>query len=215
MTAHDNKGFSEEKCIRCGWIMGHPPLNCNNDNTPHRFPSQQDDRLASMFAAQRELQIDSFNMDPAEMFDPAARAEFIRWNMLAIVAEAMEALEEAPTWKPWSTSTVVNEDAFMNEMIDLWHFFMNALWVTYGQGVLGDADVLAQTFTNKYFAKHEVNAQRQRDGYDGVSEKCRACKRDLKEAGVRGVIDTDGSVTKYCNGCGAVIVEGEHAPTAP
>ena len=37
---HDDKGFSEEKCLRCGWVMGHEPLNCNNDNTPHVFPSQ-------------------------------------------------------------------------------------------------------------------------------------------------------------------------------
>lgn len=37
----DNKGFSEETCIRCGWVMGMPALNCNNDDTPHVFPSQQ------------------------------------------------------------------------------------------------------------------------------------------------------------------------------
>ena len=39
--ALDNKGFSEETCVRCGWRMGQPALNCNNDDTPHRFPSQQ------------------------------------------------------------------------------------------------------------------------------------------------------------------------------
>ena len=38
---HDHKGHSEEKCTRCGWVMGHSPLNCNNDDTPHYFPSQQ------------------------------------------------------------------------------------------------------------------------------------------------------------------------------
>lgn len=40
---HDHKGHSEEKCLRCGWVMGHRPLNCMNDDTPHRFPSQQDE----------------------------------------------------------------------------------------------------------------------------------------------------------------------------
>lgn len=40
IDAHDDKGFSEEKCLRCGWTMGHAPLNCNNDDTPHVFPSQ-------------------------------------------------------------------------------------------------------------------------------------------------------------------------------
>ena len=37
---HDHKGYSEEMCVRCGWVMGHMPLNCQNDNTPHVFPSQ-------------------------------------------------------------------------------------------------------------------------------------------------------------------------------
>lgn len=37
---HDHKGFSEERCVRCGWVMGRPPRNCQNDDTPHRFPSQ-------------------------------------------------------------------------------------------------------------------------------------------------------------------------------
>jgi hypothetical protein len=39
--AQDDRGYSEETCVRCGWRMGSPPLNCQNDNTPHRFPSQQ------------------------------------------------------------------------------------------------------------------------------------------------------------------------------
>ena len=38
-AGHDNKGFSEEKCVRCGWVMGQPALNCQNDDTPHSFPS--------------------------------------------------------------------------------------------------------------------------------------------------------------------------------
>ena len=37
----DDKGHSEETCIRCGWTMGQPPLNCQNDDSPHRFPSQE------------------------------------------------------------------------------------------------------------------------------------------------------------------------------
>jgi pantothenate kinase-related protein Tda10 len=38
---HDHKGHSEEMCVRCGWVMGHRPLNCQNDDTPHVFPSQE------------------------------------------------------------------------------------------------------------------------------------------------------------------------------
>lgn len=39
---HDDKGKSAEMCVRCGWVMGRPPLNCQNDDTPHVFPSQLD-----------------------------------------------------------------------------------------------------------------------------------------------------------------------------
>lgn len=40
ISARDDAGRSEEQCVRCGWTMGRPPLNCQNDNTPHVFPSQ-------------------------------------------------------------------------------------------------------------------------------------------------------------------------------
>lgn len=35
----EDKGYSEERCLWCGWTMGNPPLNCNNDDTPHVFRS--------------------------------------------------------------------------------------------------------------------------------------------------------------------------------
>lgn len=38
--AHDDHGKSQEMCVRCGWVMGRPPLNCLNDDTAHMFPSQ-------------------------------------------------------------------------------------------------------------------------------------------------------------------------------
>lgn len=37
---HNHKGFSAEMCTRCGWVMGSPPLNCQNDDSPHLFPSE-------------------------------------------------------------------------------------------------------------------------------------------------------------------------------
>lgn len=41
LMAEDHRGYSEETCIRCGWRMGEPAINCQNDNTPHRFPSAE------------------------------------------------------------------------------------------------------------------------------------------------------------------------------
>jgi len=64
---HDHKGHSEEKCVRCGWVMGHQPLNCNNNDTPHVFPSQlaERDRLR---AALVPLSISGTQADMAEFF---------------------------------------------------------------------------------------------------------------------------------------------------
>ena len=54
---HDHKGHSEEMCIRCGWIMGQIPLNCQNNDTPHVFPSQhaEIERLRAERDAERAL----------------------------------------------------------------------------------------------------------------------------------------------------------------
>lgn len=50
-------GYSEETCVRCGWTMGQPALNCQNDNTPHWFPSS-DARLAAYDAARATVKIE-------------------------------------------------------------------------------------------------------------------------------------------------------------
>lgn len=123
--------------------------------------------LERMLELQRDLQVKSFGLDPAELFDDEERIEFIRWNFLALFNEINEALQEIG-WKPWAISRHVREDEVLDELVDAWHFFMNILWATYGQHVLGDAGALADAFTERYLRKREVNAQRQRDGYTGI-----------------------------------------------
>jgi hypothetical protein len=54
---HQHKGYSEEMCTRCGWVMGHPPLNCQNDDTPHVFPSQEDE-IGRLMKLVRRLRLD-------------------------------------------------------------------------------------------------------------------------------------------------------------
>ena len=56
---HDHKGHSAEKCVRCGWVMGMRPLNCMNDDSPHRFPSQEAEigRLRSELALTRLVRL--------------------------------------------------------------------------------------------------------------------------------------------------------------
>lgn len=31
-----------KRCTRCGWREGDPPLNCNNDDTPHRLKEEDE-----------------------------------------------------------------------------------------------------------------------------------------------------------------------------
>ena len=71
---HDHKGHSEEKCVRCGWVMGHRPLNCMNDNTPHRFPSQ-------------EAEIKRLHAAGDEMADAATRQQ---WSRLDVAVAAWQ-----------------------------------------------------------------------------------------------------------------------------
>lgn len=124
--------------------------------------------LEKMLHAQRMLQIESFNLDPAELQDEE-RIEFIRWNVIALFSEINEVLNETG-WKPWATSRHVNDTRCLLELVDVFHFFMNLLWATYGQDVLGDAPTLAEVFTEEYMRKRDVNAQRQREGYTGVKQ---------------------------------------------
>jgi hypothetical protein len=57
----DNKGFSEEACVRCGWTMGQPALNCQNEDTPHVFPSQQ--ALIAELEKERDEYLSQRNLD--------------------------------------------------------------------------------------------------------------------------------------------------------
>jgi hypothetical protein len=81
-------------------------------------------------------------------------------------------------------------------MVDAFHFFMNILLAT-GNG--RSPYKIAVDFTNEYFRKRVVNAQRQRDGYTGL-EKCPGCKRALEDC----TATADNGDT-YCTGCGKVI----------
>jgi hypothetical protein len=159
------------------------------------------DELAQMLHDQRMWQIegmrrsqDSANvarnatiprytfMDPAEPPGPRGAMEYLTYNHTALVVELSEMMAETG-WKPWATSNHINEAA-LGEWIDAWHFMMNILWMIAGQGVLGDAHVLAATVKEHYDKKRQVNLDRQLRGYDGISTKCRECKRDFEDNSV-------------------------------
>jgi hypothetical protein len=83
---HDHKGHSEEKCLRCGWVMGHRPLNCMNDDTPHVFPSQQAE-IERLRALADQL--------ASELKDATEYADWLVFDHLKQANEVLAAWEEA------------------------------------------------------------------------------------------------------------------------
>lgn len=126
--------------------------------------------LQAAFAAQLNLQIDSYGANPQELME-ADRIEFIRWNVLALEDELHEALAETG-WKPWATSRHINTDKFHGELVDAFHFFMNLCLVS---------GLTADQLLERYFEKRAINAKRQARGYDGVEGKCPKCRRALDD----------------------------------
>jgi dimeric dUTPase (all-alpha-NTP-PPase superfamily) len=131
--------------------------------------------------AQLELQKGSFKKDPTKL-EGDERADWIRWNMLALQDEMHEALAETG-WKPWATSRHINREAYISELVDAFHFFMNLMLVV---------DCSAHEFLDKYAEKRKINIIRQQKGYDGIAGKCRVCKRAYDDAAVKCTVLTCG-----------------------
>jgi hypothetical protein len=153
-----------------------------------------EDRFQLMLEMQRQLQL---KMPPPNRVPADLRgddmADFMRWNAWACEDEIHEAMAEVG-WKPWATSRHINHDAFMKEMVDAWHFFMNLL-LCGCQGMTPTE--IADEFTRRYIEKNAVNAQRQEEGYDGVKDKCAQCHRDLGEVDPLARYTLHGR--KFCN----------------
>lgn len=148
--------------------------------------------MLALLRAQDEFQRETFGYE-FEKMTGTQKMEYIRWNMLALQNELHEALDEAD-WKPWTSQPPnergLNLEAYVSELADAFHFFMNLLLVP---GV--PPEEMAIAFTQRYFAKREKNIQRQAEGYNGKTGKCAGCKRDLADAGVR--CSADDAAQKY------------------
>lgn len=136
--------------------------------------SDKPDRLAIMLNMQSELQEKHFGARVEEL-EGEERIQFVKDMHIALTDELHEALGEIG-WKPWATSKHFNEDAFKGELIDAWHFFMNLCIV---------AGMDAEELFERYLSKHNVNVSRQEEGYDGVTTKCRGCRRAYDDSAVK------------------------------
>lgn len=127
--------------------------------------------LHEIFEKQLALQIGSFGGDPA-YFSDVEKIDYIKSMTLAATDELHEALAEVG-WKPWATSRHINRTAYLGELIDVLHFWVNLCLVV---------GATPEEIAERYAEKADRNAKRQADGYDGVTGKCEACKRALDDA---------------------------------
>ena len=75
---------------------------------------------------------------------------------IGIITEACEAIEQTSWKKNWKQSATYNEQAFREEIIDLWHFVINLTL---------SADMTADDVFRMYTNKHHINLKRQEDKY--------------------------------------------------
>lgn len=129
------------------------------------------DEVWKWLASTRQLQ-EEFYGATYPMIEGDDLADYVTVNHSALVAEASELLAEFG-WKPWAQPRGwVNRESALKEAVDIGHFLANILCA------IGVTD---EEWERAYRAKQEVNRQRQRDGYDGVTGKCPKCRRSYDD----------------------------------
>jgi len=109
-----------------------------------------EDKLDSIFSLQKGL-ADMMNLDRY----PKDTEGKVSALCTAIMHEAVE-LQRLTNWKWWKTPTEFDEKEAREELIDIWHFVIQASL----ELNLTPEDILAE-----YQKKNEINRQRQKDGY--------------------------------------------------
>ena len=112
--------------------------------------TQNKDRLETIFDLQKSLA----NMMNPERY-PNTTDEKISALCTAIIHEAVE-LQRTTNWKWWKTPTEFDRAEAKEELIDIWHFVIQASL----ELELTPDDILAE-----YVRKNEINKNRQKQGY--------------------------------------------------
>lgn len=136
-------------------------------------------------ASTRALQEEEFGRN-FENQDPDEFADAIVMNHSALICELSEFMDEVG-WKDWAAPRGwCNRHQAVGELVDAAHFLGN---------LLVRLNVTDAEWEERYRAKQEVNRQRMRASYDGVSNKCLRCKRALED------VEHD-PVSRICVLCG-------------
>ena len=112
--------------------------------------TSEKDRLDAIFKLQQGLS-DMMNLDRYPK-DTEGRVSAL---CTAIMHEAVE-LQRTTNWKCWKTPVEFNEAEAREELIDIWHFVVQASI----ELKFTPDDILAE-----YKKKNEINRERQRSGY--------------------------------------------------
>lgn len=109
-----------------------------------------DDRLETIFKLQKGL-AGLMNLDRYPK-DSEGRISAL---CTAIIHEAVE-LQRTTNWKWWKTPTPFNKTEAREELIDIWHFVVQASL---------ELNLTPDDIVEEYKRKNEINRERQRNGY--------------------------------------------------
>ena len=109
-----------------------------------------EDKLDSIFSLQKGLT----SMMSLDRY-PKETEEKISALCTAIMHEAIE-LQRTTNWKWWKTPTAFNQMEAKEELIDIWHFVIQASI---------ELNLTPDEILDEYKRKNEINRQRQKDGY--------------------------------------------------
>ena len=109
-----------------------------------------EDKLESIFELQKGL---------ADMMDLDRYPKDVEGKIsvlcTAIMHEAVE-LQRTTNWKWWKTPTAFNEVEAKEELIDIWHFLIQASI---------ELNLSPEDILKEYKRKNEINRQREKSGY--------------------------------------------------
>src|SRR3990172_11414875 len=112
-----------------------------------------EDRLDSIFALQKGLEnMMNLNRYPSDIEGRIAAL------CTAIIHEAVE-LQRTTNWKWWKKPTKFNEEEAKEELIDIWHFVVQASL---------ELKLTPDAILDEYKRKNEINRDRQRNEYSSL-----------------------------------------------
>ena len=109
-----------------------------------------EDKLEEIFSLQKGL-TDMMNLDKYPN-DIEGRISAL---CTAMIHETVE-LQRTTNWKWWKKPTEFNQVEAKEELIDIWHFLIQASL---------ELDLTPDDILKEYQRKNEINRQRQKDGY--------------------------------------------------